>query len=105
MNQAVPIRYRDFWDVPRIFLASFGARTFLFDCCFDEETEDYPNSYKVYLVPRFTDEELSGSWDKLHERASQFLGEVPVDCVQFDPTRRQSIDSGVLAELTAEART
>ncbi len=105
MNQALPIRYRDFWDVPRIFLASLADQTFLFDCCFDAETEDYPGTYKVYLVPRFTDEELSGSWDKLHERASRFLGEVPVNRVQFDPTRRQAIDSGVLADLTTEVRT
>ena len=31
MNRHVPISYRDFWDVPRVFLARHEGRVYLFD--------------------------------------------------------------------------
>lgn len=105
MNQWLPIQYREIWDVPRIFLVSFDGRTVLFDCPFDEASEDYPDSYKVYVLPDATEEELAGSWEKLYKRAVSFLGKVPIERVLFDPTHRQAIDSKVLEELIAEVRT
>ena len=104
MKPWVPIQYRDFWDLPRIFIASYDRKLFLFDCPFDETAEDYPETYKVYILPGQREEELTGSWDKLHLRASHFLGEVPISKVEFDPTRRQGIQPSVLEELAAEAR-
>ena len=52
-----PIRYRDFYDVPRIFLANYRGRLYLFDCPFDEETEDFPDFYHVYTMPPIPDED------------------------------------------------
>jgi hypothetical protein len=98
-----PIRYRDFWDVPRIFLVEYEGVHFLFDCAFDEETEDYPDTYTVYLVPSFAEAELSGSWHLLPQRASRVLQRVPVASVKFDPTMRKAIDTALLAELTGAA--
>ncbi len=100
MNTWNPIRYRGFWDVPRIFLASYKGRVFLFDCAFDENTEDYPEQYRVYILPYLAEEELVHSWDKLHLKALQYLGEVPLNRIRFDPTRRREIDSAILEELT-----
>lgn len=104
MESIAPIQYRDFWDVPRIFIASFDGKSFLFDCPFDETMEDFPSVYRVYLLPDVPAEELAGSWDKLHQRATHYLGEVPIEKVDFDPTRRRSIYPKVLEELAAGIR-
>src|SRR5262249_17424449 len=96
-----PIRYREFWDVPRIFLFPYRGQSALFACPFDERTEDFPNVYTVYLLPQLPEEDLTGSWDGLPGKATVCLGEVPVDQVRFDPTRRQEVDTRVIDELIA----
>jgi hypothetical protein len=100
MSHWATIKYREFWDVPRIFLVQHQGKLFLFDCPFDEATEDYPDQYRVYILPELTDDELAGSWDKLSSQATRFLGEVPVNSVLFDPTKRKEIDTKVLDDLT-----
>jgi hypothetical protein len=95
-----PIHYRDFWDVPRVIMIQYRGKWFLFDCAFDEEVEDYPDSYKASLIAPPTPDELAGSWEDLPKRAYQSLGEVPIVRVEFDPTKRQSINAAVLEELT-----
>jgi hypothetical protein len=97
MIQTAAIRYREFWDVPRIFLLSFQERLFLFDCPFDEELEDYPNQYKVYLLPNLSEEELDGSWEKLSDRALRHLGDVPIVNIQFDPNKLVGWETGCWA--------
>ena len=98
MNDQSPIRYRGFWDVPRIFLVLHGHHTFLFDCAFDEELEDYPDNYKVYTMPDVPDEELPTDWTLLLDRATRYLGTVPVKQVRFDPTVRKSINTAIFNE-------
>jgi hypothetical protein len=105
MGNWAPILYREFWDVPRIFIARYRQQSWLFDCPFDEATEDFPGCYKVYLLPELKDEDLAGSWNKLPSRAIQYVGEVPVKAVRFDPSKRREIDSKVLDELTAQIGT
>ncbi len=99
MTNWLPIRYRDFWDVPRIFLVRLEVQLILFDCRFDDEKEDYPDRYQVYLLPALTDNDLAGSWETLPERASHHVAEVAVSEVRFDPTGRQSIDGSILEKL------
>jgi Transposase DNA-binding len=101
MDDMTPITYRDFWDVPRIFLARHGEGVLLFDCPFDETMEDYPDFYQVYLLPRLQEEELGGSWDKLPLRACRRLGAIPVDSVRFDATRRHAVETRLLNALAA----
>jgi hypothetical protein len=103
MNHWISIRYREFWDVPRIFLVPYQGKWFLFDCPFDEATEDFPDFYRVYLIPEPSEEELAGSWDKLHERATRCMGEVPIAQVHFDSGKRREIDTRVLDELMAQS--
>lgn len=93
------IQYRDFWDVPRIFLTRYAGRTFLFDCPFDEAQEDYPSTYRVYLMPALDETDVEGSWTTLSAKAVRELGEVPLDRVLFDPSRRKDIDAGILDEM------
>ena len=93
MNNQIPIRYRGFWDVPRVFLAQHGQDTFLFDCAFDVGLDDYPDDFKVFLMPDIPQEELPKDWTLLRDRATRYLGQVAVSQVRFDPTLREFIDS------------
>jgi hypothetical protein len=94
------IQYRDFWDVPRIFVTQYRGMWFLFDCTFDDETEDFPDTYQVSLISPPEPADLAGSWIDLPKKAVQFLAEIPIARVQFDPTRRKAIDDTLLAKLT-----
>jgi len=101
MDNWAPIRYREFWDIPRIFVVRYQGKMFLFDCAFDETAEDFPDYYRVYHLPELGEDEMTGSWDKLHQRATQYVGDVLVGSVQFDRSKRREIDTAVLDELTA----
>jgi hypothetical protein len=101
MTAMIPINYRDFWDVPRIFVTSYQGQQFLFDCPFNETAEDYPDRYAVYLMPSLTEDDLQGSWAVLPAKATRRLGTVPVIEIRFDATRRQAIDATVLDEILA----
>ncbi len=105
MSEGATIQYRDFWNVPRNFVTSYWGRPLLFDCPLDDETEDFPDFYNVYLLPPLTPEELAGSWEDLHTRAITSLGQVPISQVRFDPTKRREIDTVLLNELLTETRT
>ena len=93
------IIYRDFWDVPRIFVVRHHGRQYLFDCRFNESAEDCEAAYRVYTLPDLPESELNGSWEGLAERAESYLGEVAVESVIFDPSRRRTIDTRILDEL------
>jgi hypothetical protein len=97
-----PIRYRDFYDLPRIFITSYNGQDYLFDCPFDDELDDYPDSYRVYQLPALSEEALQGSWELLPELATSFLGEIPVAEVQFDPTKRERINTDIFRELLTQ---
>lgn len=96
-----PIHYRDFYDLPRIFITSYNGKQYLFDCPFDDELDDYSDSYRVYQIPALPEKELQGSWERLPELAMSFCGVVPVAEVQFDPTKRKSVNTAIFRELLA----
>jgi hypothetical protein len=93
------IKYRDFYDIPRIFLVPGDDRFFLFDCPFDSGDDEYGKTFKVYLMPNLPDEILAGSWEDLAAKAERLLGEVPTSEVQFDSTLRQEINANILARF------
>ena len=99
MKEAVQIQYRDFYDVPRIFLAELDGVQFLFDCPFDDGLDVYSEAYEVFVLPRLAREEVDGSWEGLSARAIQRLGRVPTSSVTFDPSGRKTIDANVLRGL------
>lgn len=99
MSKQADIEYRDFYDVPRIFLVSHGESQFLFECRFDNNLDDYADAYKVFLMPPRQHLDLAGSWEHLSESATKFLGELPVEAIRFDETRRNTIDTQVIEEL------
>lgn len=101
MHQSISIEYREFWDVPRIFLARYEGKLFLFDCVFDETTEDFPDYYQVYQLPNLEPEELAGSWAHLSTKAILCFGKVPIQRIPFDASKRRNIASTILDELAA----
>ena len=101
-TEMVPIQYRGFSDVPRIFLARHRGRLFLFDCAFDDALEDYPDDFRAYELPIDADADLPKDWTTLAQRAIRTLGTVPVAAVAFDPSRRQSIDAAVLGRFASQ---
>jgi hypothetical protein len=101
MSQQVAIQYRDFYDIPRMFVVDYNGLTILFDGSFDERLDDYPDQYDVSLLPRLSQKELDGSWERLRERAVQRFGNIPTSAVRFDPTARKTIDVEVLKNLLA----
>ena len=66
---------------------------------FDDETEDYPESYTVYEMPELTEADYAGSWAHLADKAVRRLGEVLLDQLQFDPTKRLQINTAIFAAL------
>ena len=98
-DNAVPIQYRDFYDVPRMFIVAHGGVTYLFDASFDEVLDDYPDIYTVSVLPPLNPEDFSGSWASLPARAIRRLSSVSVVAVPFDPTRRQAIEQSFLDTL------
>jgi hypothetical protein len=102
MSSWADIDYRGFWDVPRIFFVRLDGQLYVFDCAFDDDTEDYPETYQVYLMPQIPAEDLPQDWTTLPSRAIRRLGEVPVASVKFDPTKRRQIDTAIFASLTPQ---
>ena len=99
MEDFVPIQYREFYDVPRIFIVVEGGTSYLFDASFDQALDDYPDSYTVSILPPLRAEELAGSWSSLPSRAIGYLGSVQVSAVHFDQTRRQAIERSFLCSV------
>jgi hypothetical protein len=96
MKRWTPIKYREFYDIPRIFLTEIGKRIFLFDCPFNTAKDEYEETYKVYLMPELDEKDLVGSWQDLPTKAARALGEIPTSDIEFDPTLRQQVNVEVL---------
>ena len=99
--EMVPIQYRGFWDIPRIFLARYLGRLFLFESRFDEVLEDHVDEFTVYELPIDGDAELPKDWTSLAERAVKQLGQVPVESVKFDASKRQAVDADVFLRFSS----
>jgi hypothetical protein len=98
------IQYRGFSDVPLIFLARYKGRTILFDRAFDEALDDYSQSYRVYSMPDLADQDLPQEWTTLTQKATGFLGEIPIAQIRFDPTKRREIETSVIEQLMTPAK-
>ncbi len=105
MTTWLPIRYRGYWDIPRIFLVRESNRLYLFDCLFDHDLDEYPDHFTVYLLPDIPDAETPADWTTLPGRAVRTVGEVPVSAVRFDPTRRAAVADDVFAAVRPTVQT
>lgn len=86
-----PIHYREFYDVPRIFLVRSAEGSLLFESKFDSDADEYETEYTVYRMASDF-EPTAGSWDRINERSLERIGIIPVAEVEFDETRRRSVN-------------
>jgi hypothetical protein len=100
----IPIRYRDFYDVPRVFALKSRGNWLLFDCPFDEAADEYREDYAVYLPDATAAASLEeGAWPTSASDGLAPIATVPVRTVTFDPTRRQAVRRELLSGITAVA--
>jgi hypothetical protein len=85
------IGYRDFYDVPRLFICSdaFG-NYWVFDCQFDEITEEYSDQYTVFFLGK----QIEGVRKVFDRFTSPFETRKPCahffNQLSFDSSRRKS---------------
>ena len=101
MERTAPFVYREVYDVPRFMGVTHDRRQFLFESAFNDDLDDYPDFYHVFLLRPTTPDDLNGSWVHLSERSEAYLGKVPVRDVVFDETNRREVGTGVLERLLA----
>ncbi|MFL6211990.1 MAG: hypothetical protein ACJ74W_24295 [Pyrinomonadaceae bacterium] len=99
MPEQARITYSGFYDAPLAFVVWHKEKQILFWRVFDETLDDFPESYKVFLLPNISDEELDKSWAQVEKLATHFLGEIPVKSVQFDSSMRKEIGTEVIDSL------
>jgi hypothetical protein len=93
-------KYVEFYDVPRLIAVRHRGKLLLLQSAFNHELDDYPTSYAVYLLPESVIDSLeNGSWEFLASAAMTFLGQIPIDRVLFDPSKRKELDGSVLDDL------
>jgi hypothetical protein len=102
LSHKVRINYREFYDVPRMVIVTHRGLKLLLDCKFNESLDEYPAVYRVYILPQEIDEHTLHSWEALAGKATTYLGDIPVDQIIFDPSKRAEIDTGVIDSLLGE---
>lgn len=96
----LPIIYREFYDIPRVFHVEYRGTTFLFDCPFDDNLDEYPGFFTVYRLPNdLRDQVESLSWKDLSSSLEK-IGVVYVDKVEFDVTKRGFVADKIFEQIT-----
>lgn len=99
----VPFRYREYYDVPRAIVLRYKGKLLLLDSLFDDKLDDYPDSYSVYELPDAVESSLGNdSWLFLENAKLVCVGQMPVNAVRFDSTRRKALDPSVLDKILSE---
>jgi hypothetical protein len=103
MSEMTPFRYRVMFDVPRWITLRYKERLLLLQSAFDENLDDYPSSYSVYVLPDAVEDALRGaSWLFLENTPLTCIGKIPIRAVVFDPSRRKELDATCLDSLLAD---
>ena len=92
-----PFRYVEFCDVPRIILLMYKNRLFLLSSFFDEEADEYEDTYTVDELPASLEKQVSQSWQAIEPYLrAEPLASIPVKEIRFDETKRKFLDASVL---------
>ena len=104
LSNMVPFRYVEFYDVPRAIVLRYKGKLVLLDSPFDDELDDYSDSYSVYELPESVEPSLEkGSWLFPESAKLACVGQIPVKAVRFDSTKRKALDPSVLDNIVFEA--
>jgi hypothetical protein len=102
MAEMTPFRYGYFYDVPRCISLRYRGTHFLLQSAFDEDLDEYPTGYSIYIVPESADDSLPVcSPEFLSNTPMVCIGQIPIDQVTFDPSKRKELDASFLDGLIA----
>jgi hypothetical protein len=98
--EMTPFRYGWFWDVPRCVTFHYKGRRFLLQSFFDEDLDEYPTDYSVYVIPEAADDSAPAcSPEFLSKTPASYIGRIPIDQMTFDSTRRRELDASILDQF------
>lgn len=67
---------------------------------FDDALDEYAADYSVYALPdSVADLVREGNWDFYNKAPMTYIGEIPVDSVLFDQSKRKELDASCLDAL------
>jgi hypothetical protein len=100
MAEMTPFKYGGFWDVPRCIVLRHRKRWLLLHSPFDEEMDEYPDFYSAYALPESVADSIEeGSWDFMNVTPMTCIGQIPIEEVFFDPSKRKALDASCLDTL------
>jgi len=103
MAKMTSFQYVEFYDVPRCIALHYRGRLFLLQSAFDENLDDYPSSYSIYILPDSVKASLrSGEWEFLRDTKMTCVGQIRIDQVVFDATKRKELDASILDSFAAD---
>ena len=95
----IPFEYRGFYDVPQGLIATYNGRKYLFERLFDDNLDDYQDFYSVYDIGDIEVGDGESIWTKLEDSRRRFVYTIPVKDIQFDSTKRKSINASAFEKL------
>lgn len=89
-----------------MIVLEFNGCWYLLRCIFDEQRDDYQDTYTVYRSDSATAAALgpTGSWMHVPSAQHQVLGTIPLNAVKFDPSGRRQLDASVITNLATRTR-
>ena len=69
------IKYFSFWDVPRTFAFEHGGNGYLLTSEFNDNLDDYPNDYDVFVVSGIGNLSEVSEWTSIEPLAKNLRGE------------------------------
>lgn len=97
LSEMTPFKYGGFYDVPRCLALRYRGKRFLLQSAFDEDLDEFPTDYSVYVVPESADDSSTEcSPEFLSKTPMSCIGRIPIDQVTFDSTRRAELDASIL---------
>jgi hypothetical protein len=98
-SEWLTIRYRGYYDIPRMIVVRKDLSLFLLECPFDQSIDEYSSHFTIYRLPLDLESQLDTmSWAHLSSLGER-LGQIPVDLVEFDATRRNAIKASIFDRL------
>jgi hypothetical protein len=105
MAEMKPFTYGGFYDVPRCLSVRYRGRRFLLQSAFDEDLDEYPTDYSVYVVPESADDSPPAcSPEFLSNTPLTCIGQIQIQDVVFDPSKRKELDASCLDKLIADGQ-
>jgi hypothetical protein len=103
MAEMTPFKWGWFDDVPRCISLRYKGKGFVLQSRFDDDLEEYPDEYSVYVVPELTDDSQPVCTPEfLSNTPMACIGQIAINQVVFDPSKRKELDASCLDHLLAD---